>query len=104
MFSLTLFAMNLYDELPILREGSWLYDGSVRMRVRLRRSPFTPGTGDYEDPPEIANDRPAPCFFFDFEAPGSQGLYNSSSPRFASPEAAIAYARKTLSGFELDPT
>ena len=94
--------MNDFDAYPSVLEGSWLYAGSVRVRVRLKRSPFTPGTGDHEDPPELAEDRPEPYFYFDFEAPGSPGVYNSCSPGFASPEEAIAYAYQTLQGFALD--
>jgi len=55
--------MNTVDNLPVVREGIWLYDGEVPVRVRILDSPETWGTGDYEDDESIAENQPIPCFF-----------------------------------------
>jgi hypothetical protein len=36
--------------------GTWLYDGTVECGVEVWRRNWRPGTGDYEDPPEIRDD------------------------------------------------
>jgi len=54
----------------IVREGQWLYAGTVKTRVRIRRSQVWYGTGDYEDPPEEADDRDVECYYIEWEAAG----------------------------------
>jgi hypothetical protein len=41
---------------PTIKRGSFLYDGTVRCRVEIVQTDFLPGSGDYEDPPEIRDD------------------------------------------------
>lgn len=55
----------------VVREGSWLYDGTVPTRVRICRSPTWFGSGDHEDPPEEREDRDAECFYVEWEPAGS---------------------------------
>ncbi len=40
----------------IARSGRWLYAGSVPCAVQIVQRSLRPGTGDWEDPPEVAND------------------------------------------------
>ncbi|MCL1038238.1 hypothetical protein L2750_13905 [Shewanella submarina] len=43
------------NEIVVL-SGSWIYGGEVAEEVHIIKSNFRPGSGDYEDPLEIAND------------------------------------------------
>ena len=55
----------------IVREGHWLCTPELlRTRVWIRRSPVSYGSGDYEDPPEVANDRDVECYYIEWEAAG----------------------------------
>jgi len=91
------------DDLPVLREGVWLYDGSVPVRVALQQSDAYIGTGDYEDEPEIADGRPEPCVFIAYEAAGSPGRYRGGVHNLPSLEAALARAEKMFPGIVWDP-
>lgn len=47
---------------PIVLAGTWLYDGTVRLGVRITATAVRFGTGDGEDPPEIRDDIPVHGF------------------------------------------
>ena len=47
--------MSSINEIVVL-SGSWIYGDEVAEGVHIIKSNFRPGSGDYEDPPEIAND------------------------------------------------
>jgi len=53
----------MYDDLPTVRSGFWLCDGTLRLPIRIVQSPVRHGTGDHEDPPDISDDVEADCFY-----------------------------------------
>ena len=57
------------DNAPIVKRGRWLYDGVVPCDVRIIRHNVLYGSGDYEDPPEIADDREVECYYVEFHTP-----------------------------------
>jgi hypothetical protein len=56
-------------ETVVIRNGTWLYDGSVTCTVHVERRSFSPGSGDYEDPPEVREDREGSFFFACYHSP-----------------------------------
>jgi hypothetical protein len=82
--------MNWLDKLPIVREAVWLYDGTVPIRIRVRRSSMTYGSGDQDDAPEFANDQPIESFCVCYESAGSPGVFNNAQLNLPSLEEAIA--------------
>src|SRR5258706_9746745 len=52
------------------RRGIWLYDGHIECRVEIWQRDERPGTGDYEDPPELADDQPGECYEVLYEPAG----------------------------------
>jgi len=86
--------MNDIDNLPVVREGIWLYAGEVSVRVRVLSSSETWGSGDYEDNDSIAENQAIPCFFLVYEMAGSPGNFCNISPNFLSLESAIAAAEE----------
>jgi len=54
---------------PIVKRGCWLYDGVVPCEVRIVRHDILYGSGDYEDPPEFADDREVECYYLLFHTP-----------------------------------
>lgn len=54
---------------PPEKTGSWLYEGSTSCEVRIVRHHTLYGTGDYEDPPDIAEDRNVECFYVFYSTP-----------------------------------
>jgi hypothetical protein len=54
----------------VVLEGSWLYAGTTRYRIAIVRRGSRYGSGDYEDPPEVAQDREAATFEVWYTAAG----------------------------------
>jgi hypothetical protein len=54
---------------PVVARGSWLYDGTVRRSVLIIRGDVHYGSGDYEDPPEVAEDREVETFYVSYPDP-----------------------------------
>jgi hypothetical protein len=75
-------------------EGTWLYAGTVTTKVRVLRSEATFGTGDYEDEPEDADDRPGLCFYVEWE-PAGGGPGGSLTGPFPTVEEAKAHVHKS---------
>ncbi|MCL1046047.1 hypothetical protein L2737_12000 [Shewanella electrodiphila] len=41
----------------LMLSGSWIYGGIAEMEVHIIKSNFKPGSGDYEDDPEVREDQ-----------------------------------------------
>lgn len=57
------------DGLPCVKQGLWLHGGVTTCHVRIVRHHLLYGTGDADDPPELAEDRPADCYYVLFDLP-----------------------------------
>lgn len=60
---------NDLDQLPCVKHGLWLHGGVTTCHVRIVRHHLLLGTGDADDPPEIAHDRSAECYYVLFDLP-----------------------------------
>ncbi len=49
------------SEVPIVKRGYWMYAGTQRAEIRIVAGTMLYGSGDDEDPPEIANDEQVAC-------------------------------------------
>lgn len=78
----------------IVREGFMLYDGRVRCPVRVVRTRMRPGSGDYEDEPELANDQPGIWFRIDLTAAGDPNRWASHVEGLRSMQEALAELEK----------
>lgn len=81
---------------PVMR-GTWLYAGSIPCEVRIVRHHILYGTGDYEDPLEIANDREVECFYILYHTPVGEPSWVGGGAAL-SLEDAIAAAEAILVG------
>ncbi len=61
--------MHDVDRLPAVKHGLWFYAGLTTCHVRILRHHTLYGTGDAEDPPDIAADRELECFYIRFDRP-----------------------------------
>ena len=85
------------DESRIIKDGCWLYNGTMRCRIVVTREDCYPGTGDLEDPPSVRNDHHAPCVQIWFENPAQKGDFHAS--RYANTvEDALSDLSRTISG------
>ena len=83
--------MGSVDQLPVVREGTYLYAQSAPIQVRIVASPETWGTGDYEDADAIAENQVIPCFFVLYEMAGKPGEFCNVVPNLPTLEAAIEF-------------
>jgi hypothetical protein len=81
----------------VVREGRWLYAGSVEVAVRIRESDTRFGSGDYEDPPEVREDRSERCYYLDWDGAGTDRPSALSGP-FETLDRAEAFAMEQSNG------
>ncbi len=90
--------MSSFDDLPILAEAEWLYDGSVPIRIRVHSSPMYYGTGDYEDPTDIAEERPGEFYLLTHEVAGSPGHFSNVTPNLTSIDEVLETVERKFPG------
>ena len=61
--------MRELEQATPIKQGTWMYSGSVPCEVRIVRHHTLYGTGDVSDPPEIAEDRTVECFYILYHTP-----------------------------------
>jgi len=79
----------------IVQEGTYLYAGTVECDIRIVFSPIRYGTGDYEDPPEIANDIECSAYYVQYGSTTQRAVFSSSGDSCLSLAEAIASAEAT---------
>ena len=80
----------------IVKRGHYLY-GNEEREIIIVESNTLFGTGDYEDHPEIANDKEVLCYYCGFENLVNNGDFNAWSSACLSIDEAISYAENALS-------
>ncbi len=61
-----------------VRLGTWLFNDMIPSAVRICESEVAFGTGDYEDEPDVSEDRTTKCFYVDFCTAGSHDDWRST--------------------------
>ena len=61
--------MNDVDQLSPVKQGLWFYGGVTTCHVRIVRHHTLFGTGNADDPPELATDHAVECFYIRFDKP-----------------------------------
>lgn len=67
---------------PVVKRGTFLYDGSVLCGIQIVQTDFSPGSGDYEDEPESRDDKHGTFYEVQMQAAGGDGRYSSGVPGF----------------------
>lgn len=68
----------------IVVEGTFLYDGEVECDVCIAYSPIRYGSGDYEDPPEIADDLAHDTYYVWYGSTIERGVFSAGGGGFPS--------------------
>jgi len=84
--------MALYKGEVVVKSGTFLYDGTVTCDLRIVRSQVRPGSGDWEDPPELADDKEGEFFYVQFGSTTERGRFNASGGGGPTMDEAIAAA------------
>jgi len=74
--------VNSSERGKLIAEGQWLYDASVPSRVVIVRREVWYGTGDHQDPPEIADDQAIETFELIYGSPGEPHQLNTGGGQY----------------------
>ena len=75
----------------VVRRGTFLYAGEVVCHVRIVRSSTRFGSGDYEDPPEVRDDREEQCFYVEYTGSGTPDRFSNATVWFDTAEDAARF-------------
>lgn len=76
----------------VVKKGIFLYDDLVECDIQIVFSNVRYGSGDYEDPEEIANDIEQSTFYIQLGSTTQRGVFNAGGGCFPSLEQAIRRA------------
>lgn len=86
--------MDLQPDEEVAKTGTFLYDGSIACDIRIVRSPICYGSGDYEDPPKIADDQLHETFYVQYGSTTERGIYTAGGGGYATLFDAMAAAER----------
>jgi len=86
--------MEEVDAMPAIKHGYWFYGGLTCCPVRIVQHHTLYGTHDPEDPPELAGDRTAECFYIRYHPPGGHEDWRDGGVAFSLREALFLAQRK----------
>lgn len=82
------------DELPAIKQGQWFFAGVTTCPVRIVRHHTLFGTHDPEDPPELADDREADCYYIRYHLPRLEAPWMDGGTALSLREAMFLAERK----------
>jgi len=80
--------MNLQDE-KAEKRGMCYYQNEKKFEVKIIKWHIFYGTGDYEDTPDIREDRIIDCFYVFYEDIVNEGIFNVGGGCYLSLEEAV---------------
>lgn len=86
--------MSQVDELPAVKRGQWYYAGMTTCPVRIVRHHTLYGTHDPDDPPALADDQEAECFYIRYRLPHEGSDWLDGGMAFTLREAVFLAERK----------
>lgn len=86
--------MEEIDFMPAVKQGCWFYAGVTLCPVRIVQHHTLYGTHDPEDPPELAIDRIADCFYIRYHPPGLHEDWHDGGAALSLREAMFLAQRK----------
>jgi hypothetical protein len=82
----------------IVKEGTALYADEVVYSVHILKHGWSYGSGDYEDEPEVQEDREGEFYYIRFKLPQHMGRYSGLEGAYSSFEEAIQRVAIATSG------
>jgi len=86
------------DNSQVVKEGVAVYDGTVQYGIKIVLSSVWPGSGDYEDPPDIRDDREVECYYAWHESPAEPRRFSSGAGPSATLLEAIEMVERATNG------
>jgi len=86
---------SMFENAEVVKEGIWKYSDSVECKVRVIKWNILYGTGDYEDSPELSNDREVECYYVLQESIVEKGRFPISRGGFLTIQEAMEDAESS---------
>jgi hypothetical protein len=86
--------MDKVDDLFVVKRGQWFHGGVTTCPVHIVRHNTLYGTHDPEDPPELALDMAAECFYVRYLSPDARGVWLDGGSALSLREAIFLARRK----------
>ena len=83
-----------------IKEGTWLYGGTSPVLVRIEQTNVKPGSGDYEDPDDVREDRNGDFFRIVYSAAGESWMQNERG-YFETLSEALREAERAFPGIKM---
>jgi hypothetical protein len=80
------------EDWQAVKTGTWLYPNEVPCLVSILKHGWSYGSGDYEDEPEIRDDREGEFYYIEYHAPKHTGESKSRVGAFDSLDEAVQAA------------
>jgi hypothetical protein len=86
--------MENLDHPPLVKQGLWFCGGVTACHVQIVRQPTLCGSGDADDPPELARDRAVDCYQVRFDTPREPERWQDGGVGLSVREAVFLAERK----------
>ncbi|MBA4260982.1 MAG: hypothetical protein C0443_02880 [Comamonadaceae bacterium] len=86
--------MKNLDHLPLVKQGLWFYGGVTTCHVQIVHHHTLYGSGDADDPPELARDREVDCYYVRFDRPHEPAHWQDGGSALSLREAVFLAERK----------
>lgn len=86
--------MDELDQLPPVKQGLWFHGGVSTCHVRIVRHAVRFGSHDDTDPPELADDCAADCFYVRYDLPHERRSWQDGGAALSLREAVFLAQRK----------
>ncbi len=77
------------DEKRIVKRGTCYYDNTAEYEVVIAESDILYGSGDGEDPDDVAEDKDTKCYYVWYDTPASRGIFNAGGGGYLTVEGAV---------------
>lgn len=86
------------EDAEVVKEGIARYADEVDYTVRIIKWHTLYGSGDFEDPPEIANDTAVECYYVWFEDLVHKGKFTTCNGGFLHLDEAVEHVENLIKG------
>ncbi len=92
-----------FSKLRLVKQGICLYDGLLEYKVVIAESDILYGADDdYEDPPEVKEDRVCRCYYVGYDSPHARDNFMGGSAFFTIEEAVAAVEKETYFAYWIE--
>ena len=86
--------MENLEQPALVKQGLWFYGGVTTCHVHIVRHHTLYGSGDADDPPELARDREVDCYYVRFDKPHAPAPWLDGGAALSLREAVFLAERK----------